>query len=286
MPDLSYRVVAVSAAARGLTPLLHFRLAITNDPADETIHAVILQAQIQIQSSQRSYSPQEKRKLADLFGSPERWGQTLRNKLWAHSTVSVGEFAGSTETILPVPCTYDLNVAATKYFNALDGGNIPLLFLFSGTVFYAAADRHLQVERISWNKECVFQMPVSVWQEMMDQHYPNSAWIYLHRDVFQRLLEYKREQGLPTWEATLERLLPELQSSDAPDHECFACRSDSQFRPLRRLHSLSLPSVDQESHSVYVWARLPRSFQHQPERCGAVHHANRMSGAIKRRARP
>ena len=216
MPDLSYRVVAVSAAARGLTPLLHFRLAITNDPADETIHAVILQAQIQIQSSQRSYSPQEKRKLADLFGSPERWGQTLRNKLWAHSTVSVGEFTGSTEAILPVPSTYDLNVAATKYFNALDGGNIPLLFLFSGTVFYAAADRRLQVERISWNKECVFQMPVSVWQEMMDQHYPNSAWIYLHRDVFQRLLDYKREQGLPTWEATLERLLPELQSSEAP----------------------------------------------------------------------
>jgi len=216
MPDLSYRVIAVSAAARGLTPLLHFRLAITNDPADETIHAVILQAQIQIQSSQRSYSPQEKRKLADLFGSPERWGQTLRNKLWAHSTVSVGEFTGSTEAILPVPSTYDLNVAATKYFNALDGGNIPLLFLFSGTVFYAAADRRLQVERISWNKECVFQMPVSVWQEMMDQHYPNSAWIYLHRDVFQRLLEYKREQGLPTWEATLERLLPELQSSEAP----------------------------------------------------------------------
>jgi hypothetical protein len=114
-----------------------------------------------------------------------------------------------------VPSTYDLNVAATKYFNALDGGNIPLLFLFSGTVFYAAADRRLQVERISWNKECVFQMPVSVWQEMMDQHYPNSAWIYLHRDVFQRLLDYKREQGLLTWEATLERLLPELQSSDA-----------------------------------------------------------------------
>jgi hypothetical protein len=214
MPDLTYRVIGVSAEARGLTPLLHFRLAITHAPADELIHAVILQAQIQIQSSQRSYSPQEKLKLADLFGPPERWGQTLRNKLWAHSTVSVGEFEGTIETILPVPCTYDLNVAATKYFSALDGGTISLLFLFSGTVFYAAADRRLQVERISWNKECVFQMPVSVWQEMMDQHYPNSAWIYLHRDVFERLVDYKRDQGLPTWEATLERLLPELQSSD------------------------------------------------------------------------
>ena len=214
MPDLTYRVIGVSAEARGLTPLLHFRLAITNAPADELIHAVILQAQIQIQSSQRSYSPREKLKLADLFGPPERWGQTLRNKLWAHSTVSVGEFEGTIETILPVPCTYDLNVAATKYFSALGGGTISLLFLFSGTVFYATADRRLQVERISWNKECVFQMPVSVWQEMMDRHYPNSAWIYLHRDVFERLVDYKRDQGLPTWEATLERLLPELQSSD------------------------------------------------------------------------
>ena len=214
MPDLTYHVTGVNAVARGLTPLLHFRLTITNVPAEETIHAVILQAQIQIQSGQRSYSPREKLKLADLFGSPERWGQTLRNKLWAHATVSVGEFAGSVETILPVPCTYDLNVAATKYFSALDAGNVSLLFLFSGTVFYAAIDGHLQVERISWNKECVFQMPVSVWQGMMDQHYPNSAWIYLHRDVFQRLLDFKRDQGLPTWEAALERLLPELQSSD------------------------------------------------------------------------
>jgi Family of unknown function (DUF6084) len=148
-------------------------------------------------------------------------GTDAAQQAWAHSTVSVGEFEGTIETILPVPCTYDLNVAATKYFSALDGGTISLLFLFSGTVFYAAADRRLQVERISWNKECVFQMPVSVWQEMMDQHYPNSAWIYLHRDVFERVVDYKRDQGLPTWEATLERLLPELQSSD-PDHECFA----------------------------------------------------------------
>jgi hypothetical protein len=216
MPDLSYRVTGVEAASRGVTPLLHFNLEIISIPEDETIHAVILQAQIQIQSPQRSYSSREKEKLADLFSSPERWGQTLRNKLWAHSTISVSEFVGRTKTILPVPCTYDLNVAATKYFNALDGGNVFLLFLFSGTIFYAGPDSRLQVERISWNKECVFKMPVSVWHEMMDQHYPNSAWIYLHRDVFEQLLDYKREHGLPTWEATLERLLPELQSSAPP----------------------------------------------------------------------
>jgi uncharacterized protein DUF6084 len=216
MPNLDYQVTGAEAAARGLTPLLHFKLEIRNTPEDQRIHAVMLQAQVQIQSPQRSYSSREKKKLADLFGSPEGWGQTLRNKLWAHSTVCVSEFAGSTETVLSVPCTYDLNIAAAKYFNALDGGDVSLLFLFSGAVFYEAADSRLQVERISWNKECVFQMPVSVWRAMMDQHYPNSAWIYLRRDVFERLVEYKREQGLPTWEQTFERLLPELQSSDRP----------------------------------------------------------------------
>lgn len=214
MPNLDYRVTGVEAAARGLTPLLHFRLEITNTPADETIHAVILQAQIQIQSPQRSYNPQEKEKLADLFSSPDRWGQTLRNKLWAHSSVSVSQFAGRVETVLPVPCTYDLNVAATKYFNALETGDVSLLFLFSGTVFYALPDGRLQAERISWTKESVFRMPISIWHQMMDQHYPNSAWIYLHRDVFERLLAYKRDHGLPTWEATLERLLPEMEREE------------------------------------------------------------------------
>jgi hypothetical protein len=41
----------------------------------------------------------------------------------------------------------------------------------------------------------------------MDQHYPNSAWLSLRREVFDRLSTYKSRQGLPTWEDALERLL-------------------------------------------------------------------------------
>ncbi len=36
---------------------------------------------------------------------------------------------------LPVPVTYDLEIASTKYFHALTDGVVPLLLLFSGTVF-------------------------------------------------------------------------------------------------------------------------------------------------------
>ena len=208
MPELDFQVTGVEPAERGLTPLLHFKVALSNTPPEETVHSVILQVQIQIQSAQRAYEAGEKEKLQDLFGTPDRWGQTLRNKLWAIANTTVRQFTGATEAILPMACTYDLNIAATKYFQALAGGDVPLLFLFSGTVFYAGADGRLQIQQISWNKECVYRMPAQVWHDLMARHYPNSAWIALQRDVFERLCAYRRRFGLPTWEQAFERLLP------------------------------------------------------------------------------
>ena len=207
MPDLDFAITGVEHASHGLTPLLHFKLGITNTPPDETIQSVILQAQIQIQAPGRSYNESEKPKLIDLFGTPDQWGTTLRARLWTLSNTTVRSFAGSTEAVLPVPCSFDLNVAGTKYFYALDGGEVPLLFLFSGTIFYAAPDGHLQVQQISWNKECTYSMPVSVWQKMMDEHYPNTAFLTLERDVFNRLHEYKRSVGVSSWEQAIEQLL-------------------------------------------------------------------------------
>jgi hypothetical protein len=208
MPDLSFRVTGIEPSARGLTPLLHFNLEVSNEPSTERIQAVLVQAQIQIQAAQRRYSDREKEGLKDLFGTPDRWGQTLRNRLWAHATATVRPFSGSTESILPVQCTYDFNVIATKYFYALEEGDVSLLFLFSGTIFYSASNGGLQVQQISWDKECVYRMPVKVWADLMNYHYPNSAWLSLQRDVFDRLSAYKSRFGLLTWEQAVESLLP------------------------------------------------------------------------------
>jgi hypothetical protein len=213
MPDLDFKITGVEPAAHGLTPLIHFKVGITNTPADETIQSVILQAQIQIHAPQRSYKEDEKAKLIDLFGTPDTWGQTLRARLWTLSNTTLRTFTGSTEAILPIPCTFDLNVAATKYFYALEEGDVPLLFLFSGTIFYAGPDGRLQVQQISWNKECSYRMPISVWQGLMDHHYPNSAWLSLERGVFDRLYEYKRSAGVSSWDQAIEKLL--AQNDDA-----------------------------------------------------------------------
>jgi hypothetical protein len=212
MPDLNFTVTGVEPAARGIVPLLLFNLEVTNAPADELIQSATLQVQIQFECPKRAYDAEEKEKLLDLFGEPERWGQTLRNRLWTHAVATVGSFSGTSTACLSVPCTFDLNVSAAKYFYALDEGDVPLLFLFSGTVFYSTQDGRLQVQRISHEKECSWRMPARLWRDLMDHHWPNTAWITLHRDVFDRLCEFKRRNGLPTWEQTLERLLDAVEA--------------------------------------------------------------------------
>jgi hypothetical protein len=183
-----------------------------NSDANETIHTVVLRCQIQLEVARRKYTPDDQARLRDLFDEPSRWGQTLKTLLWTHASVVVSSFKGTTLADVPVPCTFDFNVAATKYFHGLGDGDVPLTFLFSGTVFYADGAA-LQVAPIPWDKEARFRLPVKSWHDMMEVYYPNSAWLCLRRDVFERLYQYKVAHGIPTWEQALERVLPVLEEA-------------------------------------------------------------------------
>ena len=207
MPDLNFQIESAQAVPYGAAPLLSFNLRVTNSGAEEAIHTVVLRAQIQIEVTRRHYTAEEQARLHDLFGEPDRWGKTLRNLLWTHAIVVVPAFAKETVVELPVPCTFDFNVAATKYFHGLADGDLLLNFLFSGTVFYPDKNDQLQVSPISWEKEAKFRLPLKVWKDLIDHYYPNSAWLYLRRDVFDRLYQYKVRHGIPTWEQVIERVL-------------------------------------------------------------------------------
>jgi hypothetical protein len=213
MPDLNFTVESAESVPFAAAPTLSLKLKVTNPQPDEAIHTIALRAQIQIESTRRRYSDAEKAKLLDLFGEPDRWSRTLRSMLWTHASVVIPGFAGSTVADLQIPCTFDFNVAATKYFHGVSEGDIPLNLLFSGTVFYALPDGTLQVAPIPWNKEARFRLPVQVWRKMMDEYYPNSAWLAIHRDVFERLYEFKVRNGIPSWEEALDRLLAPVEET-------------------------------------------------------------------------
>jgi hypothetical protein len=189
-------------------PTIAFRLHVANPNAEQEIQSVALRCQILIEATRRHYAVEERESLRDLFGEPDRWSQTLRSLLWTHASTSVPAFSNSVTTDLAVPCTFDFNVAAAKYFHALQEEDVPLCFQFSGTIFYAAASGALQIDQIGWDKEARFRLPVRTWRDMMDHYYPNSAWLRLRRDAFDRLHEYKRRHGLATWEEAIDSLLP------------------------------------------------------------------------------
>ena len=206
MPDLDFSIEGAEVEEFAAVPSLSFKLRIEN-LEDEPIRSVALNTQVRIAARQRHYDSVEQDRLRELFGEPSGWGSTLRSLLWTHNVLQVPRFSGSTVVGMPVTCTYDLEVVASKYFYALEDGEVPLEFLFSGTVFYAGPDGRLQVERISWEKEAEFRLPVRLWKEMMEHYFPNSAWVRLHRDAFDRLYDYKVRMGFPTWEAAVESLL-------------------------------------------------------------------------------
>ena len=206
VPDLQFKLEGAEVADFAAIPSLVFKLRIEN-LEDEPVRSVALNTQIRIAATRRHYEAAEQERLLELFGEPSRWKDTLRSLLWTHTVLQVPRFSGSTVVDMPVACTYDLDVVAAKYFYALEDGEVPLEFLFSGTIFYAGEDGRLQTTRISWEKEAEFRLPVRLWKEMMDQYFPNSAWVRLRKDAFDQLYDYKVRKGLPTWEATVEALL-------------------------------------------------------------------------------
>jgi Family of unknown function (DUF6084) len=211
MPDLDFRVDGAEPQRFAAAPHLLFKLRIEESvPAGAQptpIHAVALRCQVRIEPSRRRYQAGEEPRLLDLFGTPDRWGQTMRTMLWTHVSSVVPPFTGGGEADLPVPCSFDFSLASTKYFDALEGGDLPLCFLFSGTIFHEAEDGALQVAQISWEKEASFRLPVATWRSVMDAYYPNTAWLCLRKDIFDRFDQFRSRRGLPTPEAALERLL-------------------------------------------------------------------------------
>ena len=205
-PELGFTVLGCEPLTYAASPALRFSLAVDAGPA--SVRSVMLEAQVRIAATQRSYSEAEQAALGDLFGAPHRWSDTLKGLLWTHATVVVPPFEGATVVDLHVPCTYDFDVAATKYLSGVRDGDIPLDLLFTGTVFYAGAGGALQVNRISWNAEASYRLPVRVWRETMEHYFPHSAWLRVDRERFDRLVAFRARGSLTSWEAVVDALLP------------------------------------------------------------------------------
>ncbi|GAC1306906.1 MAG: DUF6084 family protein [Vulcanimicrobiaceae bacterium] len=204
MSELDFAVIAAACEPYAASPQLALHVRV-RETSGERVHAIALRTQIQIEPQRRRYVPGESERLNDLFGPPERYGDTLRPLLWTHVSALVVGFSGETDVALHVPCSYDFAIAAHKYLTALDDGDIPLILLFSGTVI-VDGPQGVASEFVPWSCEARYRLPVAVWRATMDAHFPNEAWIRMSRDTFAELDRFRVANGLRTWDAALERL--------------------------------------------------------------------------------
>jgi hypothetical protein len=206
VPELSFAVTDAVAERHSAAPTLNFALHIERRGGGQ-VRSILLDTQIQMAARRRPYGEAEQAALVELFGTPERWGTTLRTVLWTRTTLVVPPFTDATVIDVPVACSYDLEASASSYLSALTDGDVPLEFLFSGSVFYAGPGGMLQTARISWDREAEYRLPLRVWREAMDRHFPGAAWLRLGRPSFDALRAYKAEHGLRTLEDAIDRLL-------------------------------------------------------------------------------
>jgi hypothetical protein len=206
VPRLRFAVLDAARMEHAAVPTLRFALQVQSE-GGEPVRSVLLDVQVQIAARRRGYDARAHDRLFELFGPPESWGTTLRTLPWTRTTLVVPPFTAATTVDLPITCTYDLDVAAARYFDALDGGEVPLELLFSGTVFYSGPSGLLQTARISWEAEAEYRLPVAVWRETMDRHFPGTAWLRLPKDAHDRLCAYKSRHALATWDDVVDRLL-------------------------------------------------------------------------------
>ncbi len=205
MSDLSFAVLGARAEPFALAPQLSLRILV-EETTGADVYAIALRAQVMLEPQKRRYTEAEAELLVDLFGTRERYGDTLRPLLWTHASQMVLAFRGSTEIELPIPCSYDTEVAGHKYAAALETGEIPINLLFSGTVI-ERGETGIASGFVPWSCEAAFALPVAVWRQTIDAHFPNAAWVRVSRETLAELQRYRSARQTPSWDATLTQLI-------------------------------------------------------------------------------
>ncbi len=217
MAELELQCLAGVSDKYAAGPTLSFTMKATEPTGAVVVHSIMLRAQIRIEPQRRRYNGIEAEQLGDVFGEPARWADTVRPMQFAQVSAMIPGFTDSTEFEISVPCTYDLEIAATSYFHALTEGVIPLLFLFSGTVFTkGGGPTGMAISPISWKAEASYELPVAVWREMMDRFYPGCGWIRLSQDALHALGAYKTARAIPTWEQAITSLIEDVACKTVP----------------------------------------------------------------------
>ncbi|WP_128376212.1 DUF6084 family protein [Streptomyces cavernae] len=207
-PDLTFTVTGAEEQRFAALPTLRFGLEIART-GGTPVSSISLTAVVRIDVTRRRYAPEAREALAELFGAPEQWATGMRPLTWARTTVQVPAFDERTTVGIPVDCSYDTELAVVKYLRAVGDGEVPLDFLFSGTVFHPGpGGRGLVAARVSWTDgDARYALPAALWHDLTDRYHAGSPWLRLSRETYDRLDAYRARHVLGSPDDAVRALL-------------------------------------------------------------------------------
>ena len=196
--------------------------------------------------------------------------------LWTCRDVLVPSFRGSTKFELQVPCSTDLELATTRYFDAVPDGHAPLAFHFSGSIIYADGPDRMQVARVPWHVTAQYRLPVEVWRAAAG----DGGLVRLGGDTFAELARL-RDRARRCSRATPRWRICWLRRGRRPREP--AAGGAGRLAPLRGLRPLPVHARGhEERHAHAVRHRLPARLRRaQSELLRAA--ADRVRGRGRRR---
>jgi uncharacterized protein DUF6084 len=203
LPEPEFWVLDVAPVAHAAAPTLAFRMRV-RDRSERPVYTVALTVQIQLEPIQRAHDGATRARLADVFGDPERWGDTARGVLWTRRDMLVPSFRGATTFVLQVPCNTDLELATARYLEAVPEGEVPLSLHFNGSVFYSSPDDRLQITQVPWHAETQARLPIETWRAAVGDR---GGLARLRADTYAALRAYREARALPSLDAAVEDLL-------------------------------------------------------------------------------
>ena len=201
MPELAFDVLEARPRAGGVSAAVELDLRVTT--TGEVLGGV-LSVRIDVDTARRTLRDGDSAVFDEVVGPAAHRPQIA----WTTVPVALPAFVGTTLIKIAVPCPLDLDQAATKLLHGLHGGRLPLLFLFSGTVLWAAPEG-VRISLVPQSTECRFLLPVQTALDAIDAHWPGQVLIPVDRVTAARLWGHRG--GHPTWGLAVSALLDEVE---------------------------------------------------------------------------
>ena len=140
------------------------------------IYTIALRCQINVDPARRRYDADPASDCPSCSESPSGGARRPRASCGRASTCSSRASKARPTSTSRCPAATTSRSRPPDISRGLSDGAVPLSFHLSGSVFYKTSSGELRITQVPWDIDVRYELPLAVWTDMMEHHYPEE-WL-------------------------------------------------------------------------------------------------------------